>query len=78
MKITIEIKADKTLIKAINDLREVLEKANTISIPKTWVNDRPVIITGGTWPQTQKEGGTSTSGSATWHPNEVTWVNYNK
>lgn len=78
MKITIEIKADKTLIKAISDLREVFEKANNISIPKVCMNERPVITTGGTWPPTPKEEGVSTTGSATWHPNEVTWVNCNK
>ena len=72
MKITIEIKADETLIKAITDLKDVLEKANAISIP--WVNERPVITTGGTWPPTQKEGGVSTSGSGTWYPQGVDGV----
>ena len=69
MKITVEIKADETLIKAIADLKDVLEKANAISIP--WVNERPVITTGGTWPPTPKEGGVSTAGSYDYHPQVV-------
>lgn len=71
MKITVEIKADKSLIKAITDLKDELEKANAISIPKVWVNERPVITTGGTWPPTPKEGGVSTAGSYDWRPQVV-------
>ena len=34
------------LLKAISELKDLLEKANAISIPTVWVNERPVRTTG--------------------------------